>query len=261
MVYIFNRWKEIWIHRELLYNLTKKDIKIKYKNSVLGVFWSLLNPIMLLIVYTIAFNIVLRIQVENFSLFLFTGLVPWIFFQMSLMASSNSILINDNLVKKVYFPREIIPLSVIGGNLFTFILTMLVVLFALLVGGIPAYIKLYLLIPIIIIQLILMIGLSLTLSSLTVRYRDIGHLLEVFLNALFYLTPIIYMLEMVPENYQKWMLLNPLTSIITLYRKVLFEGVNPPIHFWLYSLVVAMLSLAIGHFIFGKISPYLSDEL
>lgn len=258
---LFLRWKEIIQYRELLLNLIKKDIKIKYKNSILGFFWSLLNPIMMLFVYTIAFNIILRIKIENFPLFLFTGLVPWIFFHGSLTASASSIFTNANLVKKVYFPREIIPLSVVGANLFNFIMTMVIVFIVLLLYGIPVYSKIYLLIPIIVLHLLLTAGLSLIFSAITVKYRDVGHLLEVFLSALFYLTPIIYPLDMIPEQYKTWIILNPLTAIITLYRRVLFETTLPSLDLWLIAAIVALFSIVIGHLVFNRLSPSFGDNL
>jgi lipopolysaccharide transport system permease protein len=241
--------KEFIKYKDLLLNLTKKELQLKYKNSILGFLWSLLNPLLMLVIYSIAFKVILKIPIENFAIFVFTGLLPWMFFQGSISQSTNSIINNNNLIQKVYFPREIIPVSVVLANFINFLIT-LVVLFAALIFYKFEFGSAFFLLPIVfIINFLSTVGLSLFLSSMTVKYRDISHLVEVIFMAWFYLTPIIYSLDMVPEPFKSIILANPMTSIIELYRTIFMEASIPPGNvLWLglcYSIIIFLCGLTV----------------
>ena len=173
--------REIFKFKNLTYNLVSRDLKVKYKGSILGFFWSLLNPLAMLIVYTVAFKYIIRIRVENFPLFFLCGFLPWTFLSLSLSMAVSSIKDNANLVKKVYFPREILPLSIVLSNLVQFLLTFIILIPALLLFKIKLGLPLLYLPLIIIFHLAFTLGLSLFLSALNVFFSDIRHLLEIFL--------------------------------------------------------------------------------
>lgn len=245
----------------LLVNLIKKELKLKYKNSTLGFLWSLLNPMLMIIVYTLAFKIVLKVQIQNFPIFVFTGLLPWNFFQTSLLSATGSIIANSHLVQKVYFPRGLIPLSVISANFINFCMT-LIVLFATLVFNGYFLGTSFIMLPfLMLIQFLITVGISFFLSGITVKFRDVSHLIEVFLGAWFYLTPVVYPLNLIPEAYKKWILLNPMTSIIEMYRKILLDNELPSLNLWLNSIVIAVILLVIGLSVFKKLEKKFAEEL
>lgn len=242
--------RKIFFYKDLLINLTVNELKLKYKNSVIGFLWSLLNPLMMLIIYSIAFKIILRISVHNFELFMFVGLLPWMFVQGSISQSTNSIINNQNLVKKVYFPRIILPLSVVFSNFINFLMTLVVLFFALFIYKIRITAAFFLLPVILIITLLIASGISIFLSSITVKYRDVSHLVDVIFMAWFYLTPIIYPLSMVPEPYKSFILANPLTGVIEMYRSVLLDGKLPEFGSFVVASIYGVLLFFAGVWIF-----------
>ncbi len=233
--------KECYKYRDLLKQLVVRDLKVRYKNSVLGFFWSLANPLVQVATITIVIKYVMRLEIPNYSAYLLVGFMPWIFFFNALMDSSQVILHHRDLLRKVYFPREVLPLSVVLANLIHFLLAM-VVLFAylffyihLVLGGTWILPSIILLPGLIAIQCLLIIGITFFISTMNVFYEDTKYLLQAFLGVLFYLTPVMYPAELVytrfPEAYRtilfKLYMLNPVNTITEAYRKILlpaFEG-------------------------------------
>ena len=183
----------VWRYRELLLNLVRKELKVKYKNSALGFAWSMLNPAMYLVVFYVVFQIVLGSGIPQFAIFLLCGLLAWNLFSISLASATGSIMGNASLVNKVYFPREILPLSTVGANLVHFFLQGLVLLVALVVarhGVDPEYV--WLAVPALLVLVLLASALAIFLSCVNVYARDTQHLLELVLLAWFWMTPIVY---------------------------------------------------------------------
>ncbi|MEW6189277.1 MAG: ABC transporter permease [Actinomycetota bacterium] len=267
--------KELFVFRELLLNLIKRELKVKYKKSILGFFWSLLNPILTTIVFTFVFAVLLRIQppvlrygtIFSFPVFLLCALLPWNFLSISLSLSINSIVGNGNLVKKVYFPREILPSSTVLANLINFCLELLVLFMLLTFLGSRFFIYLPLLIAITIIQTLFTIGMCLIFSCLNVYFRDIQHLLGIILMIWFYATPIIYPFEYVLQMSHKlpWLpfayKLNPMATFVLAYRSILYDC-QPPSFFLLgYAVVVSLLTLYFGYLFFNTYEPTFAEEI
>ncbi len=238
---MINELKELYAHRELVTQLVIRDLKVRYKNSVLGFFWSLLNPLLQVAIITVVIRMIMRFPIPNYSAYLLIGFIPWMFFQMSLMDSSQVVLEHRDLVKKVYFPREVLPISTVIANLVHFILAM-VVFFAYLTffwlfmdGASPLMPGLALLPVLIVIQLMLLAGLSLIISCLNVFFEDTKYILQALLNVFFYATPVIYLSELVrfqlekighPELFTIYML-SPIATLIDTYRKALLPAFAP----------------------------------
>lgn len=258
---MINSIKEILEHKELLQNLTMKELKLKYRNSALGFLWSFLNPIMLLIVYTFAFKYIIRVKTPNYTVNLLAALLPWQFFQAAVQGSTTSIISNSNLIKKIYFPRQIMPLSIIFSNFINFLITLVILFGAILVSNIKFSFTIFLLPVILILLLIFSIGLSLILSSLNVKYRDVSHLVEVLFMVWFYLTPIVYVMETVPAQYRSFLLLNPLTAVIDSIRMVLIEGKVPSLLYMVIMVVWDIALLIIGDSIFRKTEVNFAEEV
>lgn len=220
---------ELWSYRELLANLVRKELKVKYKNSALGFFWSLLNPAMLMVVYTIVFQIVLKGGIPYFPIYLLSGLLAWNLFSISLGAATGSITGNSTLVNKVYFPREILPLAAVGANCVHFLLQAVVLLAAIALSPIDFDLRwIWLVVPALAVLLVLTAAFAIFLSAVNVYARDTQHLLELALLAWFWMTPIIYQWRLPAEKLQEHgitpglLLINPVVSISLALQRALY---------------------------------------
>lgn len=233
---MFNEISELYKYRDLLAQLVIRDLKVRYKNSILGFFWSLINPLVLVATITVVFKYIMRVEIPNYSAYILVAYLPWMFFQMALMDASQSVLAHHDLLKKVYFPREVLPLSMVIANLIHFILALGVFFVYLLFIGAPIVKTWFLLPALILIEFLLVTGLAFFISAMNVFYEDIKYIVSVLLNIFFYLTPIIYMSEMVYSRVhvagKDWLYavyqLNPLNSIIITFRKTLLPPYSVP---------------------------------
>lgn len=248
-------------YRDLLINLTMKELKLKYRNSVIGFFWSFLNPLLMITIYTIAFKTILRIQIDDFALFVFIGVVPWSFFQGSISQSTNSIVSNQGLIKKVYFPRAVIPLSIVMSNFINMIINFIIVFISLYFFKIEITYSIVLFPILSIVLFLITAGISLLLSVLAVKYRDISYLVDVFLIAFFYLTPIIYSSDMVPKPFITIINFNPLTSVIEGLRKILLEGKILDFPVLISSIFYAIIIFCVGLFVFMLKEKKIAEDL
>lgn len=245
---------------ELVYNLAKKDLKVRYKTASLGFLWAILNPLLMMIVLTVIFSIFLRIKTDYpYSVFILTGLIPWAFFNLSLSSCTNSIVDNSNLIKKVYFPREIIPVSIVLANLINFFLSIIILFLFLLSFKIKLTYFILFLPAIIVLQILFTVGISLLTSSLNVYYRDIRYIVEASLLMWFYATPVFYPVTMVPERMKPYYFLNPMAGIITSYRRILLEGQFPDFYLFIETSLITIAVLLIGYIVFKKIEPAFAD--
>lgn len=260
-------------HRELIRTLVAREVKARYRGTILGFFWSFANPLLLLLVYTFVFSVILPGfrggDLEPYALFLFCGLLPWTWFASSLLESSNVLIANGNLLKKVMFPAEILPIVTVLANMVHFLFG-LPVLGAFLVyyaldGRLPGplqAVELLWLPAVILVQLLLTLGLALILSALTVHFRDIRDLLGNLLTLWFFATPIIYPMSLVPAAGKPLMDLNPVAHLAISYQEILFYN-GPFGHWkWLLALGVASLALAVvGYGVFDRLRDTFAEEV
>ena len=254
-------FKELYNYRELLKTNVKKEIRGKYKNSFLGVLWSFLNPLLQIAVYAIVFPLILKNTQPNYVVFLCAGLIPWTFFSTAINRAAFTLIENGNLLKKVYFPREILPISVVTSEAVNFIISTIIIIAFVIGGGIPLtkYILIY---PLIfIVQYILVLGLSFIVSSVTVYFRDLQHLIGVALQLLFYATPIVYASNTIPQEFAWILKLNPMTYIIDGYRNIFYNCTMPDIKGLLIVLAVSVAICIIGYLIFNKLQKRFAEEL
>ncbi len=228
-----HRLSEIWRYRELLGGLVRTELKVKYKNSALGFVWSMLNPALYLVVFYIVFQIVLGSGIPVFPIYLLSGLLVWNFFGTALGGATGSVVANASLVKKVYFPREILPLASVGASLVHFFLQSIVLVLALLVfryEASPAYCLL--IIPALVVLLLFTASLGILLACVNVYVRDAQHLLELVLLAWFWMTPIVYQYRLVADKvaahgWPTWiLLLNPITPIVLVFQRAIYNKVE-----------------------------------
>ena len=254
-------FKNLYEYRELLKSSIKKDVGGKYKNSVLGVLWSFLYPLLQIAVYAIVFPLIMRSNMENYTGFVCCGLIPWNFFSTAISRSSFTMIENGNILKKVYFPREILPISVVTSEAVNFVISTIIILaFVLGTGmGLTWYVIFY---PVILlIQYILLIGISLFVSSITVYFRDLQHFIGIALQLLFYATPIVYATNIIPESYQWILRLNPMTFIIDGYRSIFYYQQQPDFISLGITLLVSLILCVVGYLLFSKLQKRFAEEL
>jgi ABC-type polysaccharide/polyol phosphate export permease len=256
-------------YRELFTNLFQRELRAKYKGSVFGLGWSLVYPLILMAVYTIVFSVLWQaVDVQYYPLFLLSGLVTWVFFSQALGAASRSLLANANLVKKVRFPRQLVPLSVVATQLVT-LAVMLVVLVPVNLVLLPeTRDTFWLVLPLGLVLVAFTSGLSLMVATANVLYRDIEHIVQAILLPWFFLTPVLYTFEALPGaisehgtlvEFLHWA--NPMAPIVIAIRDPLYFGTWPPWSDVLYSCVAALVALALGALVFRRLDDELAVEL
>lgn len=254
--------KELWEYREMVFNLVKRDLRGRYKGSVLGFFWMFLNPLLQLAVYNIVFSTIMRMGIEKFYLFMFVAFVPWLFFSTCLSAGTSVIFAQQDMVKKIYFPRQVLPLAFTLSQFVNMLLSFLVIFVVVACSGVtinPA--ALVCLVPVMLIEFVLALGTTYLVSALTVYFRDLEHIMGILSMAWMYLTPVIYPMEMVPEAYRRLLYFNPMTSVTTAYRDILYYGQVPRMETLLQAAVMGGVVLAAGQMLFGRLSRHFVEEL
>ena len=253
--------KELYDYREMMYNLVKKDLRTRYKGSILGFLWTFINPLLQLVIYTIVFSIIMRCDVDKFYIYLFIALIPWIFFTTAIQGGSTSIIYSKDLIKKVYFPRAIIPISVVNAAFMNMLFSMVVVFAALIVSGVGLSGYIVFLPIIMAVEYLFAIGLALIFSALTVYFRDLEHILGIVIMGWFYLTPIVYTMETVPEQYRGYFKLNPMTDIIAVYRDILYYKQMPQFETLTVILVWSIVFIVVGYTLFQRLQRHFVEEL
>ena len=251
-------FKNLFQYRELLKTNVQKEIRGKYKGSFLGVLWSFLNPLLMVLVYALVFPYIMR---DNYLVFLITGVIPWNFFTTCVTSGCNCVWINGGIIKKVYFPREILPISVVASGLINFLISCIIILIFVIASGIMPTFNLLWLPVIAIIQSLLTLGVLFILSAINVYVRDIEYLVGFILQLIFYATPILYNATMFPEKYRWILYLNPMTHIIDAYRSIFYYGLMPELKSLLFIGILSLCIFIVGYQIFRKLEKGFAEEV
>lgn len=257
-------FKEIYNYRELLKTNIKKDIRGKYKGSFLGVLWSFLNPLLQVIVYAIVFPYLMRGSgIDNYIVYLVTGIIPWTFFSTIITMGTTTIKMNEGIIKKVYFPREILLISPVLSGLINFFISCLIVIIFCIIFGVGVSIHIIMVPIIALIQSILSLGIILISSSVNVYIQDLEYLITFVLNMLFYGTPIVYSLSQFSSAGSILVLikLNPMTSIIDAYRDAFLYHVWPNFSSLGLILIFSIIVLIFGYWLFKKLEKGFAEQL
>lgn len=248
--------REVWRYRDLIWFLVRRDLTARYKRSVLGVAWTMLNPLGMMIVLSIVFSQVFRITMEGYSAYVLSGLIAWNFFSQTSSASINALVWGGDLLQRIYIPRSTFAISSIVTGLVNLFLSLIPLIGVMLVIGAPIR-PTILLAPLGMIPLALFsLGIGVLISTIGIFFADVVEMYTIILSAWMYLTPIIYSLDQLPEKIRFWVHLNPMTPTIELFRSLVFYGTIPPIQDWLLSYGIAIGVLIVSWLIFtGK-----SDE-
>ncbi len=271
---IMKNLKELYDYRQMIFSLVKKDLRGRYKGSALGFLWTFLNPLLQLVVYSIVFSTIFRNNIEKFYLYLFIGLLPWMFFSSSLTVGSVSVISSKDMVKKIYFPREVLPIAYVTSSFVNMLLCFLVVFIVMIIGGIDPNSTFHwtalLYLPIVmIVEYVLALGFAMLASALTVYFRDLEHILGIITMAWMYATPILYDVSMIQNilvekgmgNLMHLYMLNPMTPIIVAYHQILYYGQAPDMSTLLSAVVLGLVFLIQGYLVYRKLQRGYADEL
>jgi ABC-2 type transport system permease protein len=243
---------ESYRYRELVWALTVKELKVRYKRSVLGFLWALLNPALMMVVLTLVFSTIMKFPIPHYSIFLLSVLLPWTFFSQSMSYAVDSIVANGELIKKVAVPKIVFPLAAVMSNIVNLGLSLIPLAILVPLMGHPFY-KTWLFLPVPMLALIIFTaGLTFFFATANVYYRDVAHIVQIVLSAWFYFTPIIYAIDFIPAKHQWLFKLNPIIYVINGFRLVVYYGMLPKWPSVVMSFICAFLSLAIGFRVFRK---------
>ena len=254
--------KEIWAYRAMIRSLVHKDLRGRYQASVLGFLWTFIVPLCQLLVYTVVFSVILKSTVEKFYLYLFVALIPWNFFSACLTGGSSCVVQQQSLVNKIYFPREVIPISYVTSSFVNMLYCEIVVFAVALFSGVQFNPAGLLCLPLVmLVEYVLALGITMIMSAVDVYFRDLEHILGIVAMAWMFMTPIMYDLSIVPDHLKPLFRLNPMTSVVTAYRDILYAGSVPKLETLGISFGMGILFLFLGMIIFGKLKRRFSEVM
>lgn len=253
----------LWQRRELLWNVTGRNVRSQYKQSILGYAWVLVNPFMQMLVLSFVFSTILRVTSLGvpYPLFVFVALLPWMFFSNAVSSATDSIVNSASLVTKVYFPREILVTAAVFSKIIDLLFGLLILLGLMIVYNEPPSWTVVWLPFIFGIQLIFTVGIALPLAALNLFFHDVRYLVGVLLLVWFYITPVIYPVDIVPERYKIIFDLNPLSLVINAYRRVLLSDISPGWDRLLLGFVAASATFFVGYFLFKRMEAGFADRI
>jgi lipopolysaccharide transport system permease protein len=261
-------WRQLPAHlralpdyADLLYTLSLHRINVRYRQTVLGVLWAVLQPLLMMIVFTVVFSLLARMPSEEhpYPLFAYTGLLPWIFFSGAVTNAAMSLVNHTQLITKVFFPREILPITYVIAGFFDFLIGLVVLGGLMAWYGVAPTVHVVYLVPIVLLLAAWLLAVSLLLAAAQVRWRDVGVAMPVLLQVWMFASPVIYPLSLVPEGWRQWYLLNPMAGIISSFRDVLLQGAPPDPRPLGYAVVITAVALPLAYLVFKRAEATMAD--
>jgi lipopolysaccharide transport system permease protein len=251
----------LWQYRDLFYTLTVHRIKVRYKQSVLGLAWAILQPLSLMLIYTVIFSVIARVPSEGvpYAVFAYAALLPWTFFSSALTNATTGLVNHSALVTKVYFAREILPLTYVSAALFDFCVASFFLIALFVYYGVSLTVYALWAIPILVLLTMLATALSLILSVIQVRFRDVGVAMPLLLQVWMFASPVVYPLSAVPQRWRGLYALNPMVGVIENFRRAVLQGVQPDFQSLVISAVIAVVLLPIAYLYFKKVEATMAD--
>ncbi len=251
-VHMLQLVNEIKRNHELIWALAMKELRVRYKRSILGFVWALLNPLLMMVILTVVFSKILRFQVPNYEVFLISALLPWIFFSQSMSYSMESIVSNGELLKKVKVAKSVFPVAAVLSNVINFLLSLIPLVLILLVLGFPFHWTwIYLPVPLLAL-LLFTLGCGFFFATANVFFRDVSHIVHILLSAWFYLSPVMYRPEFLPPEYRPFFRLNPMLYFLNQFRLAIYDGQLPQLKAVLLCLAIGAVTLALGYAYFRR---------
>lgn len=254
--------KNIWLFRDMVFELTHRELRGKYKGSVLGFLWTYMNPLLQIIVYAFFFSQILKSGIEAFYLYLIVSMFPFNFFTGGVLQGLGSIRYQGDLVKKVYFPRQILPIVSLTVNFINLLISFAIIYSILLISGWGINLKIQAwLIPVMIIEYFFALGLALMLAAVEVYFRDIEHIVSVIMMVWMYVTPMFYSIEIIPEQFLPMFHWNPMLYIIGMYQQILYHKIAPDMTYMARAAGFALVFMIIGSIVFKILEKRFAEEL
>ncbi len=250
-------------YRDLLLTLTIHRINVRYKQSALGIAWAVLQPLLLMVVYTIIFSVVVKMPHEGgpYAVFVYAALLPWTFFSTAVATSATSLVAHNNLITKVYFPREILPLTYVLAALFDFLIASVILVALLGVYHVSLAVSALLVCPIMLVAFLFSLAMALLLSAFQVRFRDIGIAMALLLQLWMYATPVVYPYSVVPERFAFWYSLNPMAGVVENFRRVILQHGAMNLTVLLPGVIVCLLLLPMAYLYFKTAEATMADVI
>ncbi len=259
---MFRILKELWKFRSLVSALVIRHLRARYRGSVLGFLWSFLNPLCLILVYALVFKYYIRFQeVENYTVFMLSGLLPWIWFSSGILDATSSISSGGSLITKAIFPPHVLPTVAVLTNMANFLLSLPLLVSLMIFYNIHLSIYILYIPVLLLIQIFFMLGLSFIFSSLNVYVRDIQHIMSNIFSLLFFLCPIVYPADKVPAQFSFTLSLNPISRLIINYQKVIINGVSPDFKDLLILASISFVTFGIGCLVFNKFRDQFAESI
>jgi ABC-type polysaccharide/polyol phosphate export permease len=242
--------REAWRYRDLIFLLVRRDLTARYKRSVFGIAWTMLNPLGMMIVLSIVFSQIFRVKIENFPAYVLSGLIAWNFFAQSSSSAIYALVWGGDLLQRIYIPRSTFAISSIGTGLINLLLSLVPLILVMVVISTPLHWTILLSLVAMILLGLFSLGVGLLISTIGIYFYDVVEMYAIILMAWFYITPIIYTLDLLPANLQRLLLLNPMTPLVELFRSLVFYGNLPTLQSWLVSIGVALGTFLLGWLVF-----------
>ena len=254
--------REIYQYREMIFSLVRRDLRGRYKASLLGFLWTFINPLCQILVYSFVFSTIMRTGIEQFYVYLIAGMIPWIFFSTAVSGGTMCIKNQSEMVKKIYFPREVLPISFVTSAFINMLFCFIMIFFAVAVSGRGFNGIALLFLPIVmIVEYVMALGFTMIVAGLTVYFRDMEHIVSVIMMAWIYLTPIMYSVEMVPEYLRGVYVVNPMTPVVQAYQQILYYKQIPEMNTLSLAAAFALVILIIGVIAFRKLERNFAEEM
>ena len=258
---MIERVKENWEYRDMILSLTRRELRGRYQGSALGFLWAFLSPLCQIIVYSVVFSLIARNNLEKFYIYVITGMIPWFFFDNSVRHGSICIRREGDLVKKIYFPHEVLPIAIVTSDFINMLLCFVIVFLAIAVSGVHVSAAGLFCLPLImLIEYMICLGCALMVSAITVYVKDMEHIVQVLLMPAIYVTPLLYTLDQMPRKAVILLKLNPMTYVAECYHAILYWGTTPYLSYVLRAGAFAVAILIIGELIFMKLDANFAEE-
>lgn len=259
---MLQRIRNIYAYRDMIYSLVRRELRGRYKGSVLGFLWTYINPLCQVVIYSAVFSVIFKVNIDKFYLYLIIGMMPWTFFNTSVQGGATCVRAQADMVKKIYFPREVIPISYVTSAFVNMLLSFIIVFLVVFLSGIGFKMSALLYLPLIMaIEYIFALGVAFVVSSITVYFRDLEQIVGVIMMAWIYITPIMYNMEYVPEQYKQLVVMNPMTPIVEVYHQILYYQMIPTTDYLLLAVGNSFIVFAVGFIVFAKLDRNFAEEM
>lgn len=262
VIYMVQKLKEIYAYRDMIDGLVRRELRGRYKGSILGFLWTYINPLIQVVIYSAVFSVVFKVRIEKFYLYLIIGMMPWTFFTTSVQGGAVCIRAQSEMIKKIYFPREVIPIAHVTSAFINMLFSFIIVFLAVLVSGFGMRLEAMIYLPLIMLEEYLFaLGIAFIVSAVTVYFRDMEQIIGLLMMAWIYATPIMYTIDYVPEKYRFLSLLNPMTSIVEIYHQILYYRMIPSAGYLVRAGISVVIVFIAGVFVFEKLNRNFAEEM